>query len=181
MDTKLTTHRNGTRYIVKEQNDRFDKNLIELIAKKFQVENLEDIDTNLATHIKENCDIESAVETFHKAITLACNRSFKTSGITTKTMKQKLVPWWTEDLTIKRKRLNALRRRYQRTKNNEELREHDKNIYYGEKANYQATMKKDKIKSWKEYRNLAPNTNPWNAIYKVAINKTKESKTMTSL
>jgi hypothetical protein len=64
---------------------------------------------------------------------------------------QKLVPWWTEDLTIKRKRLNALRRRYQRTKTNEELRGHRKNMYYEEKANYQAAIKKEKIKSWKEY------------------------------
>jgi hypothetical protein len=84
---------NETRYIVKEQNyDKFDKNLIELVAKKFQVENSEDIDTNLATHIKENCDIESAVETFHEAITLSCKKSFKTRGITTKTTMQKLVP-----------------------------------------------------------------------------------------
>jgi hypothetical protein len=40
--------------------------------------------------------------------------------------------------------LNALRRRYQSTKNNEELRERRKNIYYEEKANYQATIKKRK-------------------------------------
>ena len=136
---------NETRYIVKEQNyDKFDKNLIELVAKKFQVENSEDVDTNLGTHIKENCDIQSAVETFHETITLSCNKSFKTRGITTKTTMQKLVPSWTEDLAIKRKTLNALRRWYQRTKNNEELREHRKNIYYVEKANNQATIKKEK-------------------------------------
>jgi cell envelope opacity-associated protein A len=94
---------------------------------------------------------------------------------------QESVPWWKEDLSIKRKRLNALRRRYQRTKNNEELRGHSKNIYYEEKANYQATIKKEKIKSWKEYCNLAPSTNPRNAIYKLATNKTKKSQAMTTL
>jgi hypothetical protein len=77
--------------------------------------------------------------------------------------------------------LNALRRRYQRTKNNKELKGHRKNIYYEEKANYQATIKKEKIKSWKEYCNLTPSTNPWNAIYKLATNKTKKSQTMTTL
>jgi hypothetical protein len=56
--------------------------------------------------------------------------------------------------------LNALRRRYQRTINNEELRGHRKNIYYEEEANKQATMKKEKIKSWKESCNLTPSTNP---------------------
>ena len=84
---------NGTRYIVKEQNyDKFDKILIELIIKKFQEENLEDIDTNLATHIKENCDIESAVQKLHELLTLSCNKSFKTRGTTKKTTKQKSVP-----------------------------------------------------------------------------------------
>ena len=36
--------------------------------------------------------------------------------------KEKSVPWWTDALTTLRKRTNALRRRYQRTLNNEELR-----------------------------------------------------------
>jgi predicted CopG family antitoxin len=48
--------------------------------------------------------------------------------------KQKSVPWWTEELTIKRKKLSDLRRRYQRTKSDEELRKYRKNIYYEEKT-----------------------------------------------
>jgi hypothetical protein len=51
--------------------------LIEIVAKKFQVENLEDLDSNLATYVKEKCDIESAIEKLHKAVTLTCNKSFK--------------------------------------------------------------------------------------------------------
>jgi hypothetical protein len=47
--------------------------------------------------------------------------------------KQKSVPWWTEELIIKRKKLNALRRCYQRTKNNKEPRECRKNKYYEKK------------------------------------------------
>jgi hypothetical protein len=77
--------------------------------------------------------------------------------------------------------LNTLRRRYQRTKNNEELREYRKNIYCEEKAKYQATIKKEKLKSWEEYCNLIPGTNPWNAVYKLALNKTKRSQTLTNL
>ena len=86
-------------------------------------------DSNLALHIKETGDRESAVEKLQEAITLSCNKSFKTREITKKMTKQNSVPWWAEELTIKRKRLNALRRRYQRTKNNEELGEYRKNTY----------------------------------------------------
>jgi len=60
---------------------------------------------------------------------------------------QKSVPRCTEELTIKRKKLISLRRCYQRTKNNEELREHCKNRYYERKATYQATIKREKLKS----------------------------------
>jgi translation initiation factor RLI1 len=60
--------------------------------------------------------------------------------------KQNSVPWWTEELTIKRKRRNALRRRYQRTKNNEELREYRKNTSHEKYTKYQATIKQGKIK-----------------------------------
>jgi hypothetical protein len=68
------------------------------------------------------------------------------SRTTKKTTKHKLVPWWTEELTIQRKRLNALGRRYQRTQNNEVLREYRKNIYHEGKTKYQATIKKEKLK-----------------------------------
>jgi len=85
-----------------------------------------------------------------------------------------------EELTIKSKKLNALRRLYQRTKNNEELREHRKNRCK-EKTTYQAKIKREKLKSWKEYCNLTPCANPWNAVYKLASNKTKRSQTMTTL
>jgi hypothetical protein len=178
---EIQHNHNGPRYNINEQNyDRFDKSLKELVGMKFQIENSEDL-ASLDSDIKETRDIESAVEKLQEAITMSCSKSFKTQETTKKTTKQKLVPWWTKELTIKRKRLNALRRRYQRTKNNEELREYRKNIYYEEKTKYQATIKKEKLKSWKEYCNLTPCTNPWNTIYKLALNKTKRSQTMTTL
>jgi len=40
----------------------------------------------------------------------------------------------------RREKLNTLRRRYQRTKINEELREHLKNRYFEEKTTYEATI-----------------------------------------
>jgi hypothetical protein len=137
--------------------------LKEFVAMNFQMKNSEDLaslDSYLPTRIKETSDIESAMEKPQEAITMSCNKSFKTRDTTKKTTKQKPAPWWTKELTIKRKSLNALRRRYQRKQNNEELREYHKNIYYEEKTKYQATIKKENLKSWKEYCNLTPGTNP---------------------
>jgi DNA-dependent RNA polymerase auxiliary subunit epsilon len=44
-----------------------------------------------------------------------------------------------------RKRLNAVRRRYQKTRNSEELREQVRSQYLEGKARYAATIKKKKL------------------------------------
>jgi hypothetical protein len=80
-----------------------------------------------------------------------------------------------------RKRTNALRRRYQRTTNNDDLRERRKNQYHDEKSEYQAAIKREKIKSWKEFCNLTSATNPWSAVYKLASNKAKRSQSLSTL
>jgi hypothetical protein len=46
-----------------------------------------------------------------------------------------------------RKRTNALRRRFQRTTNNDELRERRKSQYYDEKLKYQTAIKRAKFTS----------------------------------
>ena len=134
----------GTRYIINEQNyDRFDNNLKKIIATKFQLnntKNLSDLDNELAIHVKTTNDVEDAVDMLQEAITMTCNKSFKTIKSTQQWANKKSVPWWTQELTIKRKRLNAMRRRYQRTQNSE-LRESRKKTYYDEKYSYQAAIK----------------------------------------
>jgi hypothetical protein len=72
-----------------------------------------------------------------------------------------------------RKRVNVLRRRYQRTRNSEELRDQRKTQYLEGKAGYVATTKKEKITSWKEYFNMTSSTNPWNEVCKLAAGKGK--------
>ena len=87
--------------------------MIELVAKKFQMENTEDVaslDSNLETHTTETGDIESVLEKFLEAINLSCKKSFKIRENVKNMIKQKSVPCWTEELTIKRKKLNVLRR-----------------------------------------------------------------------
>jgi hypothetical protein len=144
----------GARYITTEENyNRFEHNLQEVIAQEYRIERKEDfesLDNTLAKHIKETDDLERTVEMLQTAITTSCKNSFKIRQNTNKMIKHKSVPWWTAELTIKRKRLNALRRRYQRTKNNDETREHRKCIYCEERKEYQTTLKREKLKSWKE-------------------------------
>ena len=60
--------------------------------------------------------MEDLVNKFSGALKTACKKFFKIGRVFMKTNKHKSVPWWTEDLTIKRKRVNAFRRKYQRTK-----------------------------------------------------------------
>jgi hypothetical protein len=109
-----------------------------------------------------------------------CNKSFKKWNAT-KTTKHKSVPWWTGELKLMRRRINALRRRYQRTTNYNGHKQKCKNQYNGGKLQYQAAIKREKFKSWKEFWNLNSATNPWNAVYKLASNKANRSQSLTTL
>ncbi|PSN51387.1 hypothetical protein C0J52_04451 [Blattella germanica] len=127
----------------------------------------EELDRNLAALTSETPDLDWLTATFTEAIQ--------------KSIKNKSVPWWTDCLTITRKRVNALRRRYQRTKNNEELRESRKQQYFEEKKKYQIQIRKEKINSWKEFCNLTPTTNPWTEVYKLATGKLRNKSIKTTL
>ena len=52
---------------------------------------------------------------------------------------------------------------------------HLKTIYLAEKARYEATIKREKILSWKEYCNLTSSSNPWNEVYKLAAGKRRDN------
>jgi len=93
------------------------------------------LDNELATQAKENCDIEKVVDKLQEAITTACNNSFTNAETNKKWTVCKSLPWWTQEHSIQRKRLNALRRLYQRTRTAEQ-RETRKRIYHEEKARY---------------------------------------------
>ena len=81
---------------------------------------------------------------------LACEQSFKTTNAPRVPQKNKSVPWWTKELTEMRKTTNALRRKYQRTRDNAEQREKNKKTYFDQKSKYAATIRREKTKSWKE-------------------------------
>ena len=89
----------------------------------------EDLDKTLCTRVSDRMDIEELIEEFPDVMKSACDESFKKRRASKKAMSNKSIPWRIEELTIMRKRVNALRRMYQRTRNNEELRELRKTQY----------------------------------------------------
>ena len=79
---------------------------------------IEKLDDALCKRIQSPLNIEERVEEFHEALDKACKSSFqqiRPTNTNKKTVQQKSVPWWTQNLTILRKKVNAHRRRYQRT------------------------------------------------------------------
>ena len=155
--------------------EKFQRNLLlsaeTKICKINKDKGTEDLDKTLCTRAFEETDIEKLIEEFHEVLKLACSKSFKTHRASKRTTLNESVPWWTEELTIMRKRLNALRRRYQRMRNKEDLRQQRKTQYLEGKSSYTATIKNKKISSWKEYCNMTSSTNPWNEVYKLAAGK----------
>ena len=86
---------------------------------------IEKLDDALCKIIQSAPNIEEIVEEFHEALDKACKSSFqqiRPTNTNKKTVQHKSVPWWTQNLTILRKNVNAHRMRYQRTKGSTALR-----------------------------------------------------------
>jgi hypothetical protein len=125
--------------------------------------------------------LEKFVDTSTEALQTACRKTFKTLSTENKIGKKKSVPWWTDNLTTMQKKTNALRRLYQRTRNNEELRVSRKQIYFEAKKKYPFEIRKEKFNSWKEYCNLTSSSKPWSQVYKLATGKVRSIAIMTTL
>ena len=80
-----------------------------------------------------------------------------------------------------RKKVNVCRRLFQRTRNDEVVRENRKKKYLQAKRRYQEGIKKEKLNSWKEFCNVAASIKPWSQVYKLAAVKTRANSIMTTL
>ena len=182
---KNSINYNGIRYIVKEGNfKKFDKKIAQHVAREFKFnvnEEAEKLDDIISAEIEGENDIEMSIEKFQTALSSTCNDSFTKKWASKRITRNKIAPWWTQELTIRRKKVNALRRRYQRTKNNEILRDSRKTQYYEERTQYQGLIKKEKKESWKKFCNVTTSQNPWNIVYKLASGKIKNNTIMTTL
>jgi hypothetical protein len=139
------------------------------------------IDNSLCEILTMESDTEKAVKKYQDSLVAASKRSFKVNQLKQKTIEHKLVPWWTEELTVMRKKINAMRRRYQRTRQDNNLRESRKLQYLQEKRRYEATLRKAKIQSWKQYCNTTTSANPWNMVYKLATGKMRSNSILTTI
>jgi hypothetical protein len=128
-------------------------------------------DEELGEKVKQNTDTEELMTKFTSIITATCDASFKVSRAGDRVTKRRRVPWWTSELTILRKRALALRRWCQRTRNDDTLRQERKLRYQEGKRHYQAKLQEEKLKSSKEFCSHTADSNPWNAVYKLASGK----------
>jgi hypothetical protein len=130
--------------------------------------------------VKQCTDIGTVIKEFISAITEACDTIFQVSKPSKRTNKQRSVPRWTRELTILRKKSLALRRRYQRTKADANLRQERRLQYLEGNRTYQTKLREEKIRSWKEFCTSTDSTNPWNAVYRYAARKLHEKPTLST-
>jgi len=125
----------------------------------------ERLDEHLSHRVGAARCMETVIEELQEALETACRSSFRIRNISQKATSRKSVPWLTQNLTILRKKVNAQRRKFQRTKNNNDLRDERKEQYLATKTEYAAAFRKESYTSWKEYCTMTSITNPWSGIY----------------
>jgi hypothetical protein len=138
-------------------------------------------DNAISHKVKQCTDIGIVVKKFISAITEACDATFQVLKPSKRANKQRSVPWWTRELTILRKKALALRRRYQRTKTDANLRQERRQHYHEGNRIYQAKLREEKMRSWKEFCTSTDSTNPWNAVYRYAAGKQRSKPTLSTL
>jgi len=117
---------------------------------------------------------------FNSAITAACMATFQVSRPVKRATKEHIVPWWTNDLKIFRRKALDLRRRYQRTKIDANLR-HDRIVLYLEYNRlYQAKLREEKLKPWKDFCSSTEISNPWKAVYRYAAKKLRSKSILST-
>ena len=162
--TKNGNKGQSIRYVLKENKIHvFDRKLVQEMRKmannKIKGGEAEELDKYLSTKITTEEDLEQNIDLFAEAVQPACKRTFQNTTTREKTSKKKSVSWWTDNLTLMRKKVNACRRLFQRTRNDEVLRENRKK-YLEAKRSYQAGIKEEKLNSWKEFCNVEASINP---------------------
>jgi hypothetical protein len=173
------------KYIIRDEKKQlFDQNLIQELQKKTGMASneggTEEIDDAIFTTIAASKNLEHYIDLIEETIKTACRKSFSHLFTNKKNNNHKSVPWWKVELTVMRKRVNANRRLYQRTKNDETLRERKKEVYLKLRREYKTELKKTRTSTWKEYCNVAASINPWSQVYKLATGKNRTNNIMNS-
>jgi hypothetical protein len=140
---KNNTKTMGQRFIVNAENvKKYQGNICRTVESMIRKQSNEqsnensedDLDERLYKRILKDNNTAQQIEDFSEAMRLACEQSFKTTKAPREQQKHKSVPWWTQELTAMRKTTNALRRKYQRTRDNAEQRERNKTTYFDQQS-----------------------------------------------
>lgn len=140
------------------------------------------LDNQISDFIPAHDDLEGLIYEFSGIFSAACEatipRNRAKKGIAS---SRRTVPWWTRNLTVQRKDLRRLRRRYQRTRNNPHLREERRQEYWDLKLAYDGNVRETKENSLRNFCTGAGGENPWGEIYKMAAGKQRAPLLLTTL
>jgi hypothetical protein len=123
--------------------------------------------STLTQKVRLSSDTEAVIQKFASAITAACGATFQVSRLGKRGTMERSVLWSTSDLTLLRKKALALRRTYQRTKIDSNLRHEKRQLYLECNRLYQARIREEKLKFWKDFCTSTESSNPWNAAGKL--------------
>jgi hypothetical protein len=97
-------------------------------------------DEELSNKVKQDTDAGETMHKFISATAAASDAATRASRASERALKKQSIPWWTGELTLLHKKVLALRRRYQRTRNDENLR-YERRLQYQEgNRHYQAKL-----------------------------------------
>ena len=121
------THDSGRLIIKEHQYAEFYEKLQRIASEIFQFENrgrsYENLDETLTQKLEATRKVHEFTEKLEEVIQKASMETRGNGNKAKQKEKGKTVPWWTNGLTRLRKKTNAMSRRYQRTTDNELLRE----------------------------------------------------------
>jgi len=176
------------RYITKaEKWEPFTHNLAKNLIEKFDCpEDIRDwtaCDNEITQKIKQHPNTDLVIQKFTSAITAACDTTFQVTKPGNQASKKCKVPWWTKDLTLLCKKTLDLRCRFQRTKNDGNLRLERKQLYQECNRIYQTKLREEKLQSWKDFcsNTNTESSNPWNGVYRYAAGRLRNKLILTTL
>lgn len=118
--------------------------------------------------------VEELAATINEAVISACRASMPPSR-----QFQRSVPWWTPDLTCKRKEVRALRRRAQRAPDGD--RQARRELYSIACREYKKLLENTRASKWREFCSRSSEKDPWGTAYRVLRGKRGRQAGLTSV
>lgn len=111
-------------------------------------------------------EVEQLALEFEQSIVQACESSMRT-----KRWHSKSVPWWTPELTRRKKQVYRCRRAFQNPRLSADERADRKAEYLVQRKAYSAAVRVARYQSWKDFVTEQGNKEPWGLVYKISRQK----------